>query len=73
MKNAVPVFRFRVSLVNDDLNLLMESCRDAAGIMSSTPIASHAADVSTENNLALVRASVCHRTIPEVWQSFWQI
>ncbi len=61
MKNAVPIFRFRVSLVGDIPKLRVISCRKAAGFVSLMQIEPYAAVVSTENNLASITASDCRR------------
>lgn len=58
MKNAVPAFRFRFSLVDDALKLLVESCRNTADFVTPVLIVHYAADVSTENSLALA-APLC--------------
>jgi len=53
MKNAVPAFRFRFSLVDDALKLLVESCRNTADFVTLALIVPYAADVSMENSLTL--------------------
>lgn len=62
MKNAVPAFRFRFSLVDDALKLLVESCRNTADFVTLVLIVPYAADVSMENSLTLATPSMCRRT-----------
>ena len=62
MKNAVPAFRFRFSLVDDALKLLVESCRNTADFVTPVLIVPYVTDVSTENSLALAAPSMCRRT-----------
>ena len=63
MKNAVPTFRFRFSLVDDALKLLVESCRNTADFVTLVLIVPYAADVSMENSLTLATPSMCRRTV----------
>ena len=63
MKNAVPAFRFRFSLVDDALKLLVESCRNTADFVTLVLIVPYAADVSMENSLTLATPSMCRRTL----------
>ena len=63
MKNAVPAFRFRFSLVDDALKLLVESCRNTADFVTLVLIVPYAADVSMENSLTLATPSMCRRTV----------
>ena len=65
MKNAVPAFRFRFSLVDDALKLLVESCRNTADFVTLVLIVPYAADVSMENSLTLATPSMCRRTLKE--------
>ena len=66
MKNAVPAFRFRFSLVDDSLKLLVESCRNTADFVTLVLIVPYAADVSMENSLTLATQSMCRRTEKEL-------
>ena len=66
MKNAVPAFRFRFSLVDDALKLLVESCRNTADFVTPVLIVPYVTDVSTENSLALAAPSMCRRTFLEI-------